>query len=141
MFSKQWSSAKKSYPYSLLILATDVAAFNLHPEWQDMQPQLKQMLLLSNQQQMVRIQGFPSAYCNKLLTLPWESHEQAALREELDCESLCKMLEERTNPTELTLPPPHFSFQRRWLAKGTRHELLGFFKFYSQKDLSLRVLC
>jgi len=58
-------------------LATDIAAFNLHPEWQDMQPQIKPMPLLSNQQRMTRIQGFPFAYCNKLLTLSRELHERA----------------------------------------------------------------
>lgn len=61
--------SQKSYPYSLLILATNIAAFNLHPDWQDIKPQLKPVPLLSNQQQMTRTQGPPSTYCNKLLTL------------------------------------------------------------------------
>lgn len=67
--------SQKSYLYLLLILATDIAAFNLHPDWQDIKPQLKPEPLLSNQQQMTRTQGFPLTYCNKLLAVSWESHE------------------------------------------------------------------
>lgn len=66
---------QNSYPYSLLILATDIAAFNLHPDWQDTKPQLKPVPLLSNQQQMTRTQGSPLTYCNKLLTLPRVSEQ------------------------------------------------------------------
>lgn len=61
--------SQKSYPYSLLILATDIAAFNFHPDWQDIKPQLKPVPLLSNQQQITRTQSSPLTYCNKLLPL------------------------------------------------------------------------
>lgn len=59
---------QKKLSYSLLILATDIAAFNLYAGRQDMQPPLKSMPLLSNQQQMTRRQSFPFTYSNKLLT-------------------------------------------------------------------------
>lgn len=48
-------------------MATDIAAFNLYAGRQDMQPPLKSMPLLSNQQQMTRRQSFPFTYSNKLL--------------------------------------------------------------------------
>lgn len=137
LFSNWWSSARKNYPYSLLILATDIAAFNLHPDWQDIKPQLKPVPLLSNQLQMTRTQGSPLTYCNKLLTLSWVNEQPSTQNIQLRGSIKCRRKELILQTYAFVSP---LSSWRRWLAKGTRHGLLCLSVFCSQKDLSLRVL-